>query len=71
MGGFLMNGGMEVIEYDDGSYDEVTYIVKSIYSYDHNGTLKEKLYYRGTLEPKRYKFVVSKDNTTIEEVYVV
>ena len=56
MGGFLMNGGTEVIEYDDGSYDEVTYIVRSVRSYDHKGRLKEKLYYRGTLEPRVDKF---------------
>lgn len=51
-----MNGVTEVIEYDDGSYDEVTYIVKSIRSYDNNGTLKEKLYYKGNLNPRSYTF---------------
>ena len=39
----MLHGGTEVIEYDDGSYDEVTYIVKSIRSYAHNGTMKEKV----------------------------
>ena len=57
----MLHGGTEVIEYDDGSYDEVTYdevtyIVKSIRSYDHKGTMKEKVYYRGTLFPRRYTF---------------
>ena len=52
----MLHGGTEVIEYDDGSYDELTYKVKSIRSYAHNGTMKEKVYYRGTLFPRRYTF---------------
>ena len=39
---------MEVIEYDDGSYDEYTYAVKSIRRFDKDGNLKEKMYYSGT-----------------------
>ena len=38
----------EVIEYEDGSYDEYTYAVKSIRSFDKDGNLKEKMYYSGT-----------------------
>ena len=48
MGGFLMHGQMEVIKYEDGSYDEYTYAVKSIRSFDKDGNLKEKMYYSGT-----------------------
>ena len=44
MGGFLMHGQVELIEYEDGSYDEYTYAVKSIRRFDKDGNLKEKMY---------------------------
>ena len=43
-----MHGQMEVIKYEDGSYDEYTYAVKSIRCFDKDGNLKEKMYYSGT-----------------------
>ena len=44
-----MHGQVELIEYEDGSYDEYTYAVKSIRRFDKDGNLKEKMYYSGNI----------------------